>query len=104
MSVPPSTTSGFFLAGIWLGLSASLVAVSRKWESLIDGRLLLVTVGSMLLAGGLLLTFSALRWGFLGLVLGWDTRIYWRGLPIIGIELLGVFAVLHVLNTSGSQT
>lgn len=103
MSVPPTTTFGFMLSGIWLGWTLVLSTVSRRGDPNEGGRLLLVTMVGSLLLGVLLLLYSLLRWNFLYLVIEYplparDFQLYWRGLPILGIELLGLVVVFYSLK------
>lgn len=68
------------------------------------GRLLLVTIVGSLLLGVLLLLDSLLWWNFLYLVIEYpllarDFQLYWRGLPILRIELLGLVVVFYKLKT-----
>lgn len=95
---------GFILSGIWLGWALVLSIVSRRLDPKTGGRLLLGTMIGSLLVGVLLLLYSLMRWNFLYLVIeypipGRDFQLYWRGLPILGIEFLGVLIVLQGLKT-----
>lgn len=100
MSVPPDTGFDFLLATIWLVEAILILGVSLKFDLASSDRrrfLYSIGIGTVAILGLGLLLFSLERWGFLGNVLG-GNRIYLRGLPTIGIEILGLLAVFSVLN------
>lgn len=102
MSVPPDTGFDFLLAAIWLVVAILILGVSLKFDlASSDGLRFFASIGigTVVILGLGLLLFSLERWGFLGNVLG-ANRIYLRGLPTIGIEVLGLLVVFYVLNTA----
>lgn len=102
MGVPPDTGFDSLLAAIWFVVAIVVLGVSLKIDLASSERrriLSSIGIGTVAILGLGSLLFSLERWGFLGKVLG-ANRIYLRGLPTIGTEILGLLVAFHVLNTS----